>query len=139
MNRNGFSMIELVFVIAVLGILAAVAIPKLAVTRTDALIATGKADIAAIRSGIITERQTRLVKGDSAFIAGADLSSAAKLFDGVMMYGITPRTGTGSGWAGSGTAYTYKAGGTTTAFTYNPANGKFTCTAGAGDCDKLTD
>ena len=111
MKRTGFTMIELIFVIVVLGILAAVAVPKLAATRDDALIVKGKADVAAIRSGIISERQVRFVRGEHNYITDANLSSGTKLFDGVMMYGITPRSGSGNGWAsetGSG-AYSYKA------------------------------
>ena len=38
MNKKAFTMIELIFVIVIIGILAAVAIPRLAVTRTDAKI-----------------------------------------------------------------------------------------------------
>jgi general secretion pathway protein G len=60
---RAFTMIELIFVIVVLGILAAVAFPRLAATRTDAEITKGRADVATIRSAIVSERQTQLIKG----------------------------------------------------------------------------
>ena len=50
--KKGFTMIELIFVIVILGILASVAIPRLAATREDAEISTAVANIRTLLSDI---------------------------------------------------------------------------------------
>ncbi|PAF49567.1 prepilin-type N-terminal cleavage/methylation domain-containing protein [Helicobacter sp. 12S02232-10] len=50
--RNAFSMIELVFVIVIIGIIAAIAIPRLSITRGDAQYVAVQSDIQTILSSI---------------------------------------------------------------------------------------
>ena len=47
-------MIELVFVIVVIGILSAIAIPKFAATRDDAIITKARTTVASVRSALAT-------------------------------------------------------------------------------------
>lgn len=48
--KKGFTMIELIFVIVILGILASVAIPRLSATRTDAEISSAVANVRTLMS-----------------------------------------------------------------------------------------
>jgi general secretion pathway protein G len=52
LNKKSFSLIELIFMIVVIGIIAAVAVPKLMSTRSNAIISTLKQDIATITTSI---------------------------------------------------------------------------------------
>jgi len=122
-RKNGFTMIEMVFVIVAIGILAAIAVPRFAATRLDAEISKGRADVAAVRSAIVSERQSRLITGDTTWIAA--LGSG---FSNVLMYEA------GDKWNGNGAAYTYTlSDGTAITFAYNNNNGTFRCTSGCGN------
>lgn len=126
-SKNAFTMIELVFVIVVLGILAAVAIPKFTATRDDAKIATARATVASVRSGIESERQTRLIAGDPLYISGIALNTGGK-FKGVLKYANTDGEWSSTGSDTNATStYDYTLSGTTTAFTYTRSDGTFTC------------
>src|SRR5438309_9923389 len=50
MNRKGFTLIELLIVVVIIGILAAIAIPKFANTKEKAYLASMKSDLRNLRS-----------------------------------------------------------------------------------------
>lgn len=54
-KRGGFSMIELVFVIVILGVLAGVAVPRFMATRSDAQVATLRSDAASALKTIVAK------------------------------------------------------------------------------------
>jgi general secretion pathway protein G len=154
LKKRAFTMIELVFVIVVLGILAAVAIPKFAATRTDAQISKGRADISSIRSSIITERQSRLIKGKPNYINRLDNGVAnntenVKIFDTnetlsatsptLLAYPVITKNSAGHWMKTAANVYAYKAGSNTESFTYYPSNtttgGGVFHPAGSFDCN----
>ncbi len=53
--RKGFSMIELVFVIVILAVLAAVSIPRFIATRTDSQVATARSDMSSAQKVIVAK------------------------------------------------------------------------------------
>ena len=82
-HKEAFTMVELVFVIVIIGILSAIAIPKLAATRDDAVISKARATVASVRSSLSTQRQKRILRGDFTPILDlGDGTYAFRYFDG---------------------------------------------------------
>ena len=70
-NRKGFTLIELLIVVVIIGILAAIAIPKFASTKEKAYLASMKSDLrnlATAEEGYFADNQTYL--GSASNLAG---------------------------------------------------------------------
>src|SRR5437879_8753012 len=82
MNRKGFTLIELLIVVVIIGILAAIAIPKFANTKAKAYIASMKSDL------------RNLVNAEKAYVStpvtdGASMPSTARNTEDALNFCVT--------------------------------------------------
>jgi len=93
MNRKGFTLIELLIVVVIIGILAAIAIPKFANTKEKAYIAAMKSDL----RNLVTAQESYFADNVT---YSTDLGTAFSSSAGVT---VAIGTATGTGWAASAT------------------------------------
>jgi prepilin-type N-terminal cleavage/methylation domain-containing protein len=88
-NRKGFTLIELLIVVVIIGILAAIAIPKFSTTKEKAYVAAMKSDL------------RNLGTAQEAYFSDFNTYSASLPTDYTPSTGVTVVVGTvsGTGWA----------------------------------------
>jgi general secretion pathway protein G len=118
--KPAFTLVELVFVIVILGILASVAIPRMTATRTDGIVTKGRSEVASIRSAILTARQENLLQGNNACPAIDSNTTNSLLFEGLLEYPIRDEAGSGHWSEVSATTFNFNVDGTNELFTYLP-------------------
>lgn len=97
-NREGFTLIELLIVVVIIGILAAIALPKFGQTREAAYYTTLKADLNNLRSAEEMYYQT-----DGDFSYTTTLGTSGLEFSPSRGVSITVTEATGIGWAATAT------------------------------------
>ena len=99
-NTNGFTLIELLIVVVIIGILAAIAIPKFANTKQNAYLATVKTDL----RNLATAEEGYASNNDGTYFSGTASNSLAGV--AVSDSGYAPSQGvtvtittSGAGWS----------------------------------------
>lgn len=142
-------MIELIFVIVILGILSAIAIPKFSGVREDAVVTKGQSQVASIRSGIALLKSKKLLEGNTTLpqqLDSADVNGSPLFTDVIVDYPIYAKgNASDNGWMKKTTnsstpiSYEYYISGTPVQFDYNKTTGIFDCTPHTGFCKKLSE
>ena len=103
MNRKGFTLIELLIVVVIIGILAAIAIPKFANTKQKAYIASMKSDLRNLVTAEEAYFADSLKYSTTTSCTNPPAAGAANYCTttGNTLGAITTGTGTQAGWTAS--------------------------------------
>lgn len=130
MNRKGFTLIELILVIAILGILAVSALPRFLDLATEAEQASRDGVVGAVRAGVQLYRANDMVTsgGTGSYPTALDTvadatacSGANACFGDILANGVDD----GSWTKVNSSQYTFNDGTALTTFNYDSAGGTF--------------
>ena len=131
--KKSFTMLELIFVIVIIGILAGIAVPKLWVTRDDAINVKVKTEVSTIRSAISGKYTKLVLEGNNSCPNLEKSTTDDTLFENILNYPIYKNSNSLK-WDGNGTDYNVTYNNKTIHFNYidNPDKGcKFECNSTA--------
>ncbi|PLX86371.1 MAG: MSHA biogenesis protein MshA [Desulfuromonas sp.] len=111
-QENGFTLIELIIVIVVLGIMSAVAIPKFIDLQDDATEATAEGIVGAINGSAELVRGAALVRGvasagGNVLVSGSNVTVVAGGYPAATAAGIGSAVKIDSDWSGAVDTTTY--------------------------------
>lgn len=92
-HRAGFTLIELLIVVVIIGILAAIAIPKFAATKDQARVASMKADL----RNLATAQE--IYTADNATYYAGGIPSASLVYNPSVGVAVTITAASAAGWA----------------------------------------
>jgi prepilin-type N-terminal cleavage/methylation domain-containing protein len=109
LNRKGFTLIELLIVVVIIGILAAIAIPKFANTKQKAIVASMKSDL---RNLVTAQEAFFADRNTYAGTVAATQTATAAAFVASTGNTVTFVTNTAAGWSATVTNATLPAAAT---------------------------
>ncbi|WP_169764384.1 type II secretion system protein [Campylobacter mucosalis] len=136
--KKAFSMVELIMAIVILGILSAVAIPRLYIGRDEALLEKTKVQIQTIRSGIAIFYSDSLLRANPGYPKKLEKDGVSNdmLFSAVMPLNGIKAVKKGDGWSKEADEYFFTLGKQGAVFIYDNKSGNFSCIKG-DLCDEL--